>query len=46
MIIENYIDWYTSDENERIKMKDNAYEYVEGDWVNELENFELTKNEK
>lgn len=36
MIIENYIDWFTTDEDERESMKDNAKLYVEEDWVDEI----------
>jgi hypothetical protein len=36
MIIENYIDHFTSDENERYDMKNNADLYVEEDWVDEI----------
>ena len=35
-IIENYIDWTTSDEEEREIMKENAKLYVEEDWVDEI----------
>jgi hypothetical protein len=37
MIIENYIDHFTSDDNEREEMKDNAALYVDEDWVDEIE---------
>ena len=36
MIIENYIDWFTTDEEEREQMKENAELYVEEDWVDEI----------
>ena len=36
-IIENYIDWYTSDETEREHLKENARLYVDEDWVDEIE---------
>jgi len=36
MIIENYINWFTSDEDEREQMKKNAELYVEEDWVDEI----------
>ena len=36
MIIENYIDWLTTDEDEREEMKDNAKLYVDEDWVDEI----------
>jgi hypothetical protein len=36
MIIKNYIDWLTKDENERKQMKDDAEMYVEEDWVDEI----------
>lgn len=37
MIIENFIDYYTTDESERIEMKEEAATYVEEDWVDEIE---------
>ena len=43
MIIENYIDWFTSDEDERERMKDSAKLYVEEDWVDEIKQANLTK---
>lgn len=36
MIIENFIDHYTSNENERNDMKMIAQEYVDEDWVDEI----------
>ena len=36
MIIENYIDWFTTDDFERQVMKENARLYVEEDWVDEI----------
>ena len=36
MIIENYIDWFTTDQDEREQMKENAKLYVEEDWVDEI----------
>jgi hypothetical protein len=36
MIIENFIDWYTSDESERIRMKDALQSYLDEDHVDEL----------
>ena len=36
MIIENYIDWFTNNEDERDQMKENAKLYVEEDWVDEI----------
>lgn len=36
MIIENYINWFTSDDVEREKMKDNLEIYLEEDHVDEL----------
>ena len=36
MIIENYIDWYTSNEDEREELKIEARNYVEEDWVDEI----------
>lgn len=35
-ILENFIDWYTSDEEERITMKQSAEIYVEEDYVDEI----------
>lgn len=40
MIIENFIDYFTSNEMERRSMKRCAEYYVDGDHVNELEQFE------
>jgi hypothetical protein len=39
MIIENFIDWYTTDENEQIRMKEAAEQYVDGDHVDEIKQF-------
>jgi hypothetical protein len=36
MIIENFIDWYTTDETERQDMKSEAQTYVDEDWVDEI----------
>jgi len=36
MIIENYIDHYTSNDEERDSMKEVARSYVEEDWVDEI----------
>ena len=36
MIILNFIGYYTSDENERNKMKIEAENYVDEDWVDEI----------
>ena len=36
MIIENYIDWFTTNEEEREQMKKDARLYVEEDWVDEI----------
>ena len=46
MIIENYIDWFTTDEDERECMKNNAKLYVDEDWVDEIKqaNFISEKN--
>lgn len=35
-IIENFIDWYTTNEEERLSMKQSAETYVEEDWVDEI----------
>jgi spore maturation protein CgeB len=40
IIIENFIDYYTSSEKEREAMKECAYDYVVDDHCNELEQFE------
>lgn len=37
MTIENYIDWFTSDDVERKKMKDNLQIYLEEDHVDEMD---------
>jgi hypothetical protein len=42
MIIENYIDHYTSDDVEREGMKENALMYVEEDYNNEVEDYKLS----
>jgi hypothetical protein len=36
MIIENFIDWYTSNDEERIRMKDALQSYLDEDHVDEL----------
>lgn len=36
IIIENYIEWLTTDESEREQMKKNAKLYIEEDWVDEI----------
>ncbi len=36
MIIENFIDWYTSSDDERARMKDALEEYLREDHVDEL----------
>ena len=43
MIIENYIDWLTTDEDEREEMKDNAKLYVDEDWVDEIAQSNIQK---
>ena len=43
IIIENYIDWFTSDNRERDSMKESAFVYVMEDHVNELEEFVSNK---
>ena len=37
MIIENYIDWFTTNEAERKQMKEEAVTYVEEDHVDEIQ---------
>lgn len=37
MIIQNFIDYYTSDEKERESMYEVAFEYVKDDHVDEIE---------
>ena len=44
-IIENFIDHLTSDEQERERMKEGAYQYVISDHVNELSEVLSTKRE-
>ena len=44
MIIENYIDYYTSDDAEREAMKENALMYVEEDFNDEIENYKQSLN--
>jgi spore maturation protein CgeB len=39
IIIENFIDFYTSDDNEREAIKECAYDYVIEDHCNELEDY-------
>jgi len=43
IIIENYIDWFTSDEKERDQMKYAAFNYVEEDHVDEIQQFFFPK---
>ena len=44
MIIENYIDHYTSDDEERDAMKENALMYVQEDFNDEVQDYKLTLN--
>jgi len=44
MIIENFIEYYTTDEEERDAMKAEAQSYVEQDWVDEIEQSGFVKN--
>jgi hypothetical protein len=37
MIINNFIDWYTTNEDEREAMKKNSKTYVDEDWVDEVQ---------
>lgn len=39
MIIENFIDWYSSYETERIRMKEALQIYLDEDHVDELQEF-------
>lgn len=39
MIIENFIDHFTSNETERLQMKETAFQYVEEDHVDEVESY-------
>lgn len=39
IIIENFIDWFTSNDNEREDLKRLALDYVIEDHVNELEDY-------
>ena len=41
MIIENFIEWYTTDDRERAEMKENAWCYVVDDHVDEIGNEDL-----
>jgi len=43
MIIENYIDWFTSNEEERDNLKNEALNYVIEDWVDEIGQSKLLK---
>jgi len=36
MIIENFIDWYASNDEERTRMKDSLQSYLDEDHVDEL----------
>ena len=38
-IIENFIDWFTTNDNERDELKRLAFDYVTQDHVNELEDY-------
>jgi hypothetical protein len=44
MIIENYIDHYTSDDAERDAMKENALMYVVEDFNDEVQDYKLSLN--
>lgn len=44
MIIENYIDHYTSDDSEREGMKENALMYVEEDFNDEVQDYKISLN--
>jgi hypothetical protein len=44
MIIENFIDHHTTNEDERDRMKEDAFMYVKEDWVNEIEQSDLFSN--
>ncbi len=44
MIIENYIDHYTSDDEERDAMKENALVYVQEDFNDEVQDYKLSLN--
>ena len=41
MIIENYIEWYTTDDRERDSLKQGAYQYVKEDHIDEIGNEDL-----
>ena len=45
-ILENYIDWRTSDEDEREDLKENAKLYVDEDWVDEIEQSSFVEKNK
>jgi hypothetical protein len=46
IIIQNYIDYFTSNDDERKLMYENAYQYVKEDHVNELEDLTEVKQLK
>jgi hypothetical protein len=47
MIIQNFIDYYTSDERERESMYEVAFEYVKDDHIDEIESvFNVSKFSK
>lgn len=41
MIIENYIEWYTTDDRERESLKQGAYQYVKEDHIDEIGNEDM-----
>lgn len=41
MIIENYIEWYTSDDHERESLKQGAYQYVKENHIDGIGNEDL-----
>ena len=42
-IIENFIDYYTSSDEERVRLKDVAADYVEADHVDEIDDYNIER---
>jgi hypothetical protein len=42
-IIENFIDYYTSSDEERARLKDIAADYVEADHVDEIDDYNIDR---
>ena len=45
-IIENFIDHFTSSDEERVRMKDVARDYVENDHVDEIDDYNVERIRK